>query len=346
MSVIKYIKLSEKLEKFIRENGISGRLPGLYKLARELNVNHVTLYKAIHHLAQQGKLEIVPWKGTYVVGENMVRRKYHAIGVLGYCYSAESAKMLFDELNRELASTCYKILRIETNCTLLQENPRLLLNYPVDGFVFLGSSITRGMLDVLQENTIPAICTVNENYPEQNQIGMDHVEGYGRDVSMLMEKGYRKIAFLSVDRSPSFQNYIDDIRNVFADKLGKNFDPGYFRVLDSEDFFRKYGDDYLTKMAEHAIALWKDNPPDAIISFEQVLCRLNEKFPQTTTVSFNSMEPISGVDYYFCEDIKGILELAIKRMFQIFKGDTTITRQFVKFINKKYNIYIKQEDSK
>ena len=344
MSVIKYIRLSERLEKYIRDKGISGRLPGLYKLARELNVNPITLHKAIHHLAQQGKLEILPWKGTFVTAESAASREYHAIGVLGYCYSTESAKQLFLELNQELASTGYKLMRIETSVDLLQKNPRLMLNFPVDGFVFLGSSITRGILAVLQEHSIPAICTVNENFPELNQIGMDHIDGYRRAVRLLMEKGHRKIAFISTDRTPSFLNYIGDIRKVFASTLGKAFDPGYFLVMDSEEFFRKYGDDYVLKMAEHAMALWKDNLPDAIISFEQILCRITERYPHITTVSFNSMEPISGVDYYFCEDIKGILELAIERMFQLLRGDRTITRQFVKFINRKYSIYLQDKD--
>ena len=221
------------MEKYIRDKGISGRLPGLYKLARELNVNHITLYKAIHHLAQQGKLEILPWKGTFVTAESAASREYHAIGVLGYCYSTESAKQLFLELNQELASTGYKLMRIETSVDLLQKNPRLILNFPVDGFVFLGSSITRGILAVLQQHSIPAICTVNENFPELNQIGMDHIDGYCRAVRLLMEKGYRKIAFISTDRSPSFLNYIDDIRNVFASMLGKAFDPGFFLVVNS-----------------------------------------------------------------------------------------------------------------
>ena len=35
------------------------------------------------------------------------------------------------------------------------ENPRLLLQFPVDAYVFYGSSFSRGIMKVLQEDGIP-----------------------------------------------------------------------------------------------------------------------------------------------------------------------------------------------
>lgn len=140
MSVVKFIELSYRLEKYISDRGITGRLPGLYKLSRELGVNHVTLFKAMHYLAEQGKLEIVPCRGTYVVNPNREKRNYRAVGVVGYYYSVDEAAVLFNALNRQFSLNGYRVIRIASSPQLLAENPELFLHFPVDGFIFVGSS--------------------------------------------------------------------------------------------------------------------------------------------------------------------------------------------------------------
>ena len=49
-----YHELSKKLEDYIRENNITGKLPGTRTLSEMFNVHHVTLSKALHLLEDKG----------------------------------------------------------------------------------------------------------------------------------------------------------------------------------------------------------------------------------------------------------------------------------------------------
>ena len=73
-----YHELSEKLERYIAENGITGKMPGVLKLSRELGVHHVTLSKAMRLLEKKGLLSINGTKGTFVT-ERTEKRPRHRV---------------------------------------------------------------------------------------------------------------------------------------------------------------------------------------------------------------------------------------------------------------------------
>ena len=49
-----YKTLSQKIENYIVDNNIRGKLPGTRQLSREFGVHHVTLLKALHLLKKKG----------------------------------------------------------------------------------------------------------------------------------------------------------------------------------------------------------------------------------------------------------------------------------------------------
>ena len=141
------------MEDYITEHAITVRLPGVLKLSRELGVHHVTLTKAIRLLEKKGLLSIQGTRGTFV--REKTRRNFHVIGFVGVSAEATAREIAFADRNAKLANTGYRIMDISVNRQLVFENPRLLLQFPVDAYVFYGSFFSRGIMKVLQEDGIP-----------------------------------------------------------------------------------------------------------------------------------------------------------------------------------------------
>ena len=78
-----YHELSEKLERYIAENGITGKMPGVLKLSRELGVHHVTLSKAMRLLEKKGLLSINGTKGTFVTERTEKRPRHRVLALVG-----------------------------------------------------------------------------------------------------------------------------------------------------------------------------------------------------------------------------------------------------------------------
>ena len=83
------------------------------------------------------------------------------IGFVGVSAEATAREIAFADRNAKLANTGYRIMDISVNRQLVFENPRLLLQFPVDAYVFYGSFFSRGIMKVLQEDEIPVIATIN-----------------------------------------------------------------------------------------------------------------------------------------------------------------------------------------
>ena len=69
-----YRQLSLDIEKHIREQRLTGRLPGIRKYCRELGCHHVTLTKALRLLEERGIVSIRNRGGTYVLSKTKRNR--------------------------------------------------------------------------------------------------------------------------------------------------------------------------------------------------------------------------------------------------------------------------------
>ncbi len=196
-----YNELSSRLEHYISEHELTGKLPGLQKLAKILGANHITVRKAVELLVNRGRLEVIPSKGTFVCTKVPRLRKHCLIGIVGAFGAGYCREMLFERLNASVSDSGYKCMDIANNPRLFFANPRLLLQFPVDGYIFLGDSLNRSILETLMEDDIPVICTINSNFPEVNHVGMNHFDGYARVLKLLLRQGCRRIAFLDYERA-------------------------------------------------------------------------------------------------------------------------------------------------
>ncbi len=326
-----YNELSVRLEKYISERELTGKLPGLHKLGKVLGANHITVRKAVELLVDKGHLEVVPSKGTFVCEKPSPRRNHGLIGVIGNSDSQHFREMLFERLNGTIAKSGYKAMDIANNIHLFFTNPRLLLQFPVDGYIFLGSSLNRAILDTLLENDIPVICTINPNFPEVNHIGMDHFDGYTRVLKLLLARGCRRIAFLGYERSSDFQNYIEDIRNIYISVLGDLFNPDLFFVSNAFTYYRRYEEAYHEYATRDAIKTWKNCPPDAVVTCPQTVETLKQLLPGVTTAGFADPSEKSACDIHAYPKTLELLNCAMNRMLELLAGDKSIKETKIPF---------------
>lgn len=330
----KYIALSQTLEKYICDHKVCGRLPGLYKLAEELQVNHVTLRKAIRVLAEQNKLQIIPHDGTYVVQSHTVREKFHVLGFVGLSFKGETVEKLFEELNYSLAPLGYRAMNIASNSALFDEDPKLIVGLPVDCFSLFGA-VTRNIANALLEAKIPTICTINSNFPEFNHVGMDHKEAYTRAIRIMKEKGCRRIAFFGYQRRKEFQNYLENIHHVFLQELGSDYEEKFFKIYDHLHFYAEYRERYHEVMVHDVMKTWSPDFPDAVITLHDATPFFKHIRPSMKIAEFVPnfmMNTLADVSFY--EDNASMLSISAKRMLEILGGDTSLTEIRIPFIMK------------
>lgn len=324
MAEFRYVALSAELERYIRENDLHGRLPGIAKLAAVLQVNHITLRKAIKLLAERNILTVIPNEGTFIVEKSPLRKKYHVLGFVGFPLAGELAQELFEELNSHLASGAYRAINIVGSPVLFAERPELLLKFPVDGFSFFGSNITRSIAEKLLEEKIPAVCSINSNFSEFNHVGMDHIAGYSKGIEMLRERGCRKIAFLDFQRKAEFQNYHEDIRRVFQEKLKEEFDEELFTLYDPLRFKERFLGNFRMKCVEESLKKWENNMPDAVITSQYFVPFFREKALRLTILEFAShwQKDCSMADITFLEDAVALLRESTRLLLEALEGST------------------------
>lgn len=336
MPEIKYDKLCEQLERMIRDGAFGNQLPGIHKLARQLDANHITVRKALELLIDRGLLEVIPSRGTFVREQEKAVRNFHVIGCIGVCCDSQIREMVFNRQNELMRESGYKILDISASAKIFWENPRLLLQFPVDGYIFFGSSLTREIMRLLIDNGIPLISTINSNFPEINQVGMDHFTGYAEALRILKQRGCRRIAFLGYQRHGDFQNYIEDIRGIFLQELGSAFEPRLFSVYDATDYFLRHGEEYHQVIAGECVSSWRNSLPDGLITLPDVIFTVKQLTPTVKTAAFSMYGGRCDSDFVMYEDLPGLLNTASSRMLELLGGDTSVSEIRIPFIWKKF----------
>lgn len=168
----KYETLSRMMESWIRENPTNGRLPGVRKFSSMFGVDKKTVGKAMRLLVRRGVIRVNGPQGTFPVSRPGGSPGHHAIGILGIASTAGSEKLI-DYLNCRSRKFGYKVVALD----LKAEDYELLLHFPFDGYIFLGSYSTSWILSRLHECSIPVIGGPFFDFPWLNRVTYDHA-GY------------------------------------------------------------------------------------------------------------------------------------------------------------------------
>lgn len=265
-----YHDLSIKIKQYIKDNDLTGKLPGTRTLSKIFKVHHVTLSKALHLLETEGFVTFNGTSGIYVTQHEAAKTHYHALAMVGCNMEYSWTRKILTDIRKELSDFSYDLLGITFEKELFLNNKKILFNFPVDGFIFRFSSLRNEQAKLLMQAKIPFVaCARRKDLPEIDQTDCDHDYGYGLLLDKLIKLGHRKIAFCEFGRVPEYQRYLKDIYNLFKEKLGSDFNSDYFYVRETGlELWEKYGEEYWniypTRAVEHFLSL--KEPPTALIA--------------------------------------------------------------------------------
>ena len=308
-----YREISTKLEQYIKEHGITGKLPGTRQLSKELGCHHVTISKAIHLLEDKGLLEIRGVRGVFVRTRNCPPRPLnHVLALVDSMQETPAGRDLLKKMNSFLKDRGFNMIGIRFDESLFQQNPRLLLNFPVDGFLFRYSSLRDIQANLLHEAGIPMVsCARKFGFDWLDQIDCDHEAGYRMLLKKLLDAGHRRIAWIEFDRVPDYRPYLEMVKGCFRSCLGEFFDPELMFVRETKsECCNREGGGCLRNYAERALQYFfsLSQPPTAIIvpgiglcrELCNVLARMQLRMPEDISVmAIAHMRGSSGPDPKF-----------------------------------------------
>ncbi len=290
-----YRDLCLKLEKYIADNNICGKLPGTRQLSREFGVNHVTLLKALHLLEEKGIIFIEPAKGIFTF-QSRKRPLHRVLALISANLELPRNREIQSKLEQYLKKSGYNLIGISFDSALFKDNKQLLLNFPVDGFLFRFSSLRNDQAELLLKERIPFVsCARRKDLPQTDQTDCDHNFGYSLLLDKLLSMGHRRIAFCEFGRIPEYRPYLEDIYSLFAQKLGDSFDDSCFYVRETGlEMWEKYGENYRDIYPRRAVEYFLNlkNPPTAIVApyhllsgIYKILCEKGIRVPQDISLA-------------------------------------------------------------
>lgn len=264
-----YHDLSLQIEQYIKENNLTGKLPGTRTLSKIFKVHHVTLLKALHLLEDKGIVTINN-NGIFVKSASKDRPKHKVLALVGQHMDFPCNQQILSTIKNHIQQYGYNLIGIAFDTDLFLNNKKILLNFPSDGFIFRFSSLRNEQAELLLKEKIPFVaCARRKDMPDIDQTDCDHAFGYSLMLDELMKQGHRKIAFCEFGRIAEYQRYLKDIYALFKQKLGDDFNSDYFYVRETGlELWEIYGEDYWeiypSRAVEHFLQL--QEPPTAIIA--------------------------------------------------------------------------------
>jgi len=281
----RYIDLSEKIEKGIKEGLWKERLPGVMRLSRELNAGPATISKAFKLLSEKGLVTIDGRKGTFITqpGKGV---KHKVIGVVGISTNTSNYSRELPVMEKTAADKDFRLIGIAHNNDLFINDPNLLLKFPVDGYIFMYSNLTSEIASFLRGNGIPFVsCNNPADIPGVTWVDFDSEAAIAKALNYLIGLGHKKIAYIEFySRKYKYSERImETYKKVFAE-FGFPCEKGLIVSLDVMDnYSKKYGDDgvriYGIDAAEMLMKL-KNKPTAAIIPHPDMASGFMEKIKQ------------------------------------------------------------------
>lgn len=245
-----YHELVDKMKAGIRSGDLSGKLPGVRVLGRQFGVNPATISKALRVLEEKGYVSIIPNSGAFVIPRGNTISN-HTIGVIcirrsgeeevteqrylnsRYHYSPYTVFQIAAEIDGEAARAGFHAILVHIGAEQLRQNPAYLTTLPVDGMIFIFSSLTYEIADVLKKKHIPFI-SANACYgiSEVNYIDFNMAQGIGDFLDELRERGYTRIGYFG---PPGKYGFNERVYNIFRKKLDPLFRPHLF-AAEAESF--------------------------------------------------------------------------------------------------------------
>lgn len=264
----KYIELSEKIAEGIKKGLWQERLPGVIKLSKELNADPATISKAFKVLADKGLVTINGKKGTFITKPGS-RVRHNVIGIIGIDTTSEQLTGELRAMEENAASKGFSIIGIAHNNQLFVNAPDLLMKFPVDGYVFMYSTLTFELAAFLRNKGIPFVsCNDPAGIPGVNWVDFDSEISFKKALRHLISIGHKNIAYAEFF-NPNY-NYTERMIKIYKEtflEAGLPFREEFIYSSPKNDYFEKHGDNPYRR---HGIDIAKKilslkNKPSAII---------------------------------------------------------------------------------
>ncbi len=179
------------------------RLPSETTLQRQLGISRSTVRQALHRAENEGLIERVPGKGTFVARSPAHRTNNHLIGYITFDFLSDFQRQMLSGAEHAARSRGYRILFCNSSLDVTEEDRLLdqLLADRVGGILIwpaLDSNPARRLFRlarqcltplVLMDRTLPGI--------QCDHVSSDHYTGAYQATEHLIRLGHRRIAFLS-----------------------------------------------------------------------------------------------------------------------------------------------------
>lgn len=266
----KYLDVADRLEAKISEGRWKKKLPGVSVLSKELNINSRTVSKALRVLSEKGTIMIVPSSGTFIRSTSRKTKRYGAIGVLGMLHDNKKTLGL-DVIENLARENDYHVLSIDHCDEVFKSKPEILLNIPVDGFLFANSTITPQIVADLTQAAIPFVSVNRISELENvNWIDFNHEKANREIFDYLYSLGHRRIAYVMFKTAlAEHGRRMEQLYRSMMEEKGI-YDPGlYIGDGDLMDYCRLYGEHYSSVygMEKASYLISMSDMPTAIVAF-------------------------------------------------------------------------------
>lgn len=304
----KYLELAEKIKSGIVSGRYKSRLPGVFRLAEELDASHITISKALKQLASDGIVTIVDKKGTYVTKGTPRPALTHTVALITLQKLMDRARPGVSGLFAAAEAHGYDLISMELRQLSTLTDKNILSSLPVDGFIFYGS-INAETACILRQQGLPFV-SLNQ---VEGTSGVSYADHDNRKATMdicahLLDMGHEKIAYLSFVNGMPFHQ--DLLRNAFIESLGGHFRPEYFcSDITLKDFAAQVPREpvriYMEQKLKYLFSL--PLPPTAILTestkaaeiIRTILQEMGLRVPEDVSIACRYFEPEDRRDEEF-----------------------------------------------
>lgn len=263
----KYQAISKKIESDIESRLWEDRLPGVALIAEHYGVATRTAHKAVKHLASKGRVTIRGTQGTFISSQPNPRKRMGMIGLIGApgSQSVDAIRLARTYAERHRSD----VVVLGTRQDLKDTAPTFFSHLPVDGLVFLNSTITPDIVAELRRKAMPFVSANRLFHIDGlDWVDYDNPDALRQAVMFLHTRGHRRIAAagfampLPGHEDELQQTYHDIMAEIGLDDAGLWFFDGQ-----SDLYHQRHGDSYMTvygrRVADELLGM--DNPPTAIV---------------------------------------------------------------------------------
>lgn len=219
MTEIKYKAIALTLEKNIKANIYSEKLPPVRSLVAEFKVGNPTMNKALKILVQKGLIIPSGPRGNIISKKKVIRAKTWNVAVF---YNTGNVDVrnnpLLKELSIKAEADNYKTLFMHALAPNVFDDDDFWSSNWVDGYIFVSSTLNKDLAYKLHNKSVPFV-VANRLPPEcgAHWVDFNLKKSLQTSLQRLIQAGRNRIMF-AYSRM-SLPSYVDYVKQVWNDTL-------------------------------------------------------------------------------------------------------------------------------